>query len=85
MSISTKDITEFLVGNFSLDRSLVDAELPLFSSALLDSSDMIGLILFLEEKTGLTIDGADLLLENFDTIGSILAFCESQAANSLEG
>lgn len=49
----------------------------LFSSGILDSVAMVGLITFIEERTSVTVQPADVTLENFDTIDSITSYLAS--------
>lgn len=79
MSLNKHDLIEFFAGNFQLDRDGLEDDLPLFSSSLLDSTSMVELIAFLEEKTGLIIEAEDVTLDNFDTISTIVSFCDAHA------
>ena len=79
MAIAKKDLLDFIAEYFQLDRNYLERDLPLFSSSLLDSTSMITLVSFLEEKTGLTVDTDDLTLDNFDTVSAILSFCNAIA------
>lgn len=49
----------------------------LFSSGILDSVAMVGLITFIEERASVTVQPADVTLENFDTIDSITSYLAS--------
>jgi acyl carrier protein len=73
-----EDLIAFLAEEFRLDRRILSEELPLFSSALLDSASLVTLVVFLEEKTGLVVEADDVTLENFDTIAAILSFCSDR-------
>ena len=79
MALSRHEIHEFLTENFGLDSQLLDENVPLFSSALLDSTSLVALVIFNVERTGHAIEGADLTLDNFDTIGHILTFCNARS------
>ena len=72
------DLVSFLADQFRLDRRILSEEQPLFSSALLDSASLVNLVVFLEEKTGLSVEADDVTLENFDTISAILSFCAAR-------
>lgn len=59
------------------DMAIADALAPdteLFSSGLLDSVAMMGVIAFVEERTGGDVRPADVTLENFDTALRIAAY-----------
>jgi acyl carrier protein len=79
VAIAKKDLLDFIAEYFQLDRDYLERDLPLFSSSLLDSTSMITLVSFLEEKTGLTVDANDLTLDNFDTVSAILSFCNAMS------
>lgn len=78
MQLGKQELIHFLSGEFDLDRAVLDENLPLFSSSLLDSTNMVSLVAFLEEQTGLVMESDDLTLDNFDTISSILTFCQAR-------
>jgi acyl carrier protein len=79
VAIAKKDLLDFIAEYFQLDRDYLERDLPLFSSSLLDSTSMITLVSFLEEKTGLTVNADDLTLDNFDTVSAILSFCNAMS------
>ena len=76
MSLSQEQLVSHLRDDLNIDEP-IDGETELFSSGLLDSVSMVGLITFIEEKTGATIQPADVTLENFDTVERILAYVAS--------
>jgi acyl carrier protein len=41
---------------------------------MLDSVSMIGLIAFVEQKTGMQVQPGDVTLDNFDSIDAILGY-----------
>jgi acyl carrier protein len=55
----------------------VGLDTPLFSSGLLDSVSMVGLLGFIEQASGMVIRTEDVTLENFDTPARILAFAQA--------
>ena len=52
----------------------ISGETELFSSGMLDSVSMIGLIAFVEQKTGMQVQPGDVTLDNFDSIDAILGY-----------
>ena len=76
MSLSQEQLVSHLRDDLNIDEP-IDGETELFSSGLLDSVSMVSLITFIEEKTGATIQPADVTLENFDTVERILAYVAS--------
>ena len=77
-------IREFLKDNVVVRPS--DADIPadesLLDSGVLDSASMLVLVSFLESRFGLTISDEDLLPENFETIGAIVALVEAQGGSA---
>ncbi|MDT1061319.1 acyl carrier protein [Paracoccus sp. CPCC 101403] len=73
MSLSREDLISYLRDDQNIHEP-IGAETELFSSGLLDSVSMVGLIGFIEEQTGSAIQPADVTLENFDTVDRILAY-----------
>jgi acyl carrier protein len=78
LSLDRDQLIAFFADTFQLDRRVLSGEMPLFSSALLDSASLVNLVAFLEEKTGLVVEADDVTLDNFDTISAILSFCEAR-------
>ncbi|MCJ1805907.1 acyl carrier protein [Flavobacterium covae] len=48
-----------------------DKETNFISGGFLDSFDLVSLVTSLDEQFGISIDGTDILPENFETIGAI--------------
>jgi acyl carrier protein len=78
--IEEAELAAFIADQFSLDPSVVTPEIPLFSSSLLDSSSLVNVVAFLEDKTGIQVEADEITLENFDSIRAILAFCARRLA-----
>ena len=73
MSLNAEDLIGYLKNDLNIDET-IDAGTELFSSGLLDSVSMVGLITFIEERTGATIQPGDVTLDNFDTVERIQAY-----------
>lgn len=69
-----------LVERFDLDAADLAGDALLFSSGLLDSFSLVGLIGLLESEAGIRIGALEVTLENLDTLGRILAFVERKAS-----
>ncbi|MCV2869493.1 phosphopantetheine-binding protein [Defluviimonas sp. WL0002] len=70
------ELLEYLTGVLEPDEP-IEPETELFSSGLLDSVLMIGLIMFIEQKCGIQVRAEDVTLDNFDTPERIKNFVES--------
>jgi len=81
MSLTEDDLRMYLRENQYVDTDGIDQSTLLFSSGIIDSFALIELMTFIEDRTGVAFDAADVTLENLDSIELILAFVErSQAA-----
>lgn len=72
MALSATALLEF-VRQRSGDSALGE-DTPLFSSGALDSVNQLNLIMFVESGAGITVSPADVTLENFDCVRSILDY-----------
>ena len=73
--ITKEKILKFITENGgSID--CVEDNTPLFSSSLLDSFTMVSLIMVIESEASITIPPEDITLDNLDSIGAILMYCE---------
>lgn len=61
-------IQEYLYQQAGLGPGDVNLDTPLFSSGTLDSLQLAGLIVFVEERFGVRIEAFEVSLEGFDTV-----------------
>lgn len=76
MSLSKDDLIRYIRSELNIDMPL-DGDTELFSTGMLDSVAMVGLIAFVEDKAGARVQPGDVTLENFDTVDAILAYVQS--------
>jgi acyl carrier protein len=74
MALTRDDILTALRTELGVDTSGVDESTPLFSAGLIDSFSLVSLILFLETRGGISVQPMDVTLENFDSVGRMLAY-----------
>ena len=60
----------------------IDADTSLFRSQLLDSLNLTGLIVILEETYGIRIGAMDISYDNLDTVNLMVDFVEKKRAAS---
>jgi acyl carrier protein len=77
MSLTSRDVVEFLKDSLSIDEP-IDVESALFSTGLLDSVAMLNLIGFVEEKAKIEVRASDVTLDNFDTPQRIEAYVDTR-------
>jgi len=76
MPITENQLITFMKNDLGVDTSDVQPDTPLFSSGLIDSFSLVGLITFIESSSDVKVDPMDVNLDNFDTVGSILAYTQ---------
>jgi acyl carrier protein len=85
MDLNTLDIDAVkavVVETLGVDRAdALDADTPLLGSLPeLDSMAVLELVLELEQRFGIMIEGEDVTADVFETLGSLAAFVESKKA-----
>ena len=78
MSATSDSIVKLFRVHLNID--VEDPEMDLVGSGLMDSLMLIELLTFLEKEYQITIDFADLEIDNFRSVGSITRFVEARAA-----
>ncbi len=73
MTLSRDDLIAYIQTELNIDDPIA-GDTELFSSGMLDSVSMIGLIAFIEQKSGSQVQPGDVTLDNFDSIDSILGY-----------
>jgi acyl carrier protein len=78
MDIRTQ-VRQFITTNFYLppEQKLEDSD-SLIDSGLVDSTGVLEIVVFIEEKLGVTVDDQEILPENLDSITKIASFVESR-------
>ena len=76
-----KDIQEFILENFLFgdDSRMPGATESLLEADLIDSTGILELVSFLEQRFELTIADAEIIPANLDSIASICAFVTSKS------
>lgn len=74
-------LTEFIEREIAYDREQphVEPTDPLLEG-LVDSTDMLRLVLFIEERFGFRVDDGELVPENFESVRRLAEFVESKRA-----
>ena len=76
------EVRRFLGENFPLagDTAALGRDDSLLEACVIDSTGVLELIEFLESRFGLEIPDADLVPENFDSIGAITVYVAGRRA-----
>ena len=69
-------IRDYILENllFTSDRSAIGLDESLTGRGIADSTGMLDIVLFVEERFGVQVGDADILPENFDSINAIAVF-----------
>jgi len=73
-------ILQFIRDEADLEEDEVDADTSLFREQLLDSMNLTSLIAFLEETFAIRVKPMDIVFENLDTVGHMVAFVARKKA-----
>ncbi|MBN2157872.1 MAG: acyl carrier protein [Spirochaetes bacterium] len=74
-------IMNYINENFILGRSgnvELTPDISLLESGIMDSTGILELVLFLEEKFSIKVEDEEIVPENLDSINNILAFLEEK-------
>jgi acyl carrier protein len=72
-------IDSFLFGEAPAQGTLADED-SLLDAGIIDSTGVLELVMFVEERWGITIDDAELSPENLDSIARLAAFVSRKQA-----
>jgi acyl carrier protein len=78
-------ITDFISELNGRPQSTPKPDTSLIDSGILDSTAVLRLLVFIEERFNLTIDDQDVTPQNFETIRRITAFIESKRKAAPDG
>lgn len=68
------DLLRFISDELRIDTASLALDSPLFSSGVIDSFSLVTLLMHIEQTCGFQIGPADVNLDNFDSLASILAY-----------
>lgn len=69
------NVRQFIASNFYIGKSLsLKSETSLMDSGVVDSTGVLEIILFIEERFGIQVNDSEMLPENLDSIGRIAEF-----------
>jgi acyl carrier protein len=79
-------INDYISREFVRDPALLPLadETSLLDSGILDSLSLLRLVVFLEERFGITMGDADLLPENFASVNAICAYLRTREPGNHE-
>ena len=80
MSTIEADVREFVTDNFLFGRKNVSlgSDDSLLEEGLIDSTGVLELVMFIENKFEIAVDDDDLVPDNPDSINCLIAFIENK-------
>lgn len=78
MQITSDILLDYFSDELFIDTSDVAPDTLLFSSGLIDSFNMINLIMFIEETCQTKVKPPEITLDNLDSIDRILSFLKKR-------
>jgi acyl carrier protein len=77
-------IRDFILENylFTTDRSALGLDDSLLGRGIVDSTGMLEVIFFIEERLGVSMKDEDMLPDNLDSVNKIARFVESRRQSS---
>jgi len=69
-----EQIRNYIVENFLFGSNNLEDEDSFLEHGVVDSTGVLELVLFVEETFGITVDGEEILPENFDSIGNLARY-----------
>lgn len=70
-------LIEFITSDVALDEGEIDGATDLLLTGLVDSLGVVLIVEWIEVELGRTIDPADVVLENFQTVDAMMEFLRS--------
>ncbi|RMF74112.1 MAG: acyl carrier protein [Acidobacteria bacterium] len=75
-----EDVEQFIRDNFFFEGDRLDADASFLETGIIDSTGVLELVAFLEERYGIKVADQDLTPENLDSLARIEAFVEKKRA-----
>ena len=77
------EIRSFLINNFLFGRAEALADNAALLGGVIDSTGAIELVIFLQDKFGITIEDEEMAVpENFDSLSNLVTFVETKLRNN---
>ena len=79
------EIKQFIVENFLYgnEDDTFDDEISFLDKGIIDSTGVLELVSFVEEKYGISVDDEDLVPDNFDSINKLSVFITNKMNNGI--
>ena len=78
MSSLSEQLLALIVTDISTTDQPLEADTDLLLSGIVDSLGVVRIVQWLEERTGMVVDAADVTLENFQTVTAIVGYLDQR-------
>jgi acyl carrier protein len=80
------EIKSFIIENFlyGQDDAMLTEDVSFLDKGIIDSTGVLELVSFVEEKYGVSVGDNDILPENFDSISKLAHFISRKTSNTRE-
>ncbi|NNE13067.1 MAG: acyl carrier protein [Ilumatobacter sp.] len=86
MTISESQLLQFINDEVRLSHAVeVERDTDLLLTGLVDSVGVIEIVGWIEDEHGVEIDPLDIVLDNFQTVGRMLAYVDRLSPESTKG
>lgn len=77
-----ENIRQFIMKNFIYDDRDIDDDLSLYEKGIIDSTGILELVDFLEERFEIKLEDDELIPDNLDSINKITKFIQRKKENA---
>jgi acyl carrier protein len=83
-TIVEKQVRDFIIENFLFgdDSRAIDASTSLIENDLVDSTGILELVAFIEERFGISVADQEIVPDNFDSLARITAYVSGKTTQS---
>ncbi|MEO0605921.1 MAG: acyl carrier protein [Myxococcota bacterium] len=85
MAVTHESLIDWLDREAGVDVEPLEGDTLLFSTSVVDSFDLVDLMVFIENEAQIKFNPLDVNLENLDSINRILAFVARRTAEASAG
>ena len=76
-----EQIRQFIISNFYVaDPATLSDEASLLDAGIVDSTGVLEIITFLESDLGVTVEDAEMLPDNLDSVSRLVAYVQKKKA-----
>lgn len=87
MTVIETELRQYIADKLLFGRSdvVVNGDTSFLESDIIDSTGVLGLVAFLEERFQISVKDEDIVPENFDSVNALIRFVEEKTASVAKG